>query len=94
MLIIPGTDVTIVSHSKAVGVAIQAAEELEHIGVSAEVINLRTIRPMDENAIIDSVMKTNHLVTVENGWPQFGVGAEIAAKIVESKFIVTVKFHI
>ena len=50
-----------------------------------QVINLRTIRPMDEETIINSVMKTNHLVTVEGGWPQFGVGAEIAAKIMESK---------
>ena len=51
----------------------------------AQVINLRTIRPMDEEIILTSVKKTNHLVTVEGGWPQFGVGAEILAKVMESE---------
>jgi len=79
-----GKHVTIVAHSRSVGVALEGAKELESLGVQAEVINLRTIRPMDEEAIINSVMKTNHLITVEGGWPQFGVGAEIAAKVMES----------
>jgi len=48
---------------------------------------MRSIRPFDEETVIKSVMKTNHLVTVEGGWPQFGVGAEICARIVESKFV-------
>ncbi|ESO06437.1 hypothetical protein HELRODRAFT_155705 [Helobdella robusta] len=78
-----GKDVTIVSHSRMVGFSLDAAKELEQVGIDCEVINLRSIRPMDEETIIQSVMKTNHLVTVEGGWPQFGVGAEIAAKIME-----------
>jgi len=79
-----GKHVTLVSHSKPVTACLEAAKELAAIGIEAEVINLRTIRPMDDEAIIKSVMKTNHLVTVEGGWPQFGVGAEICAKIIES----------
>lgn len=80
-----GTDVTITAFSRMVGVALEAAEVLqkEH-GISCEVINLRTIRPMDKESIIKSVKKTNRLVTVEEGWPQNGVGAEIAATIMES----------
>ncbi|MBL8965349.1 MAG: hypothetical protein JNK70_15000, partial [Phycisphaerae bacterium] len=68
------------------GICLDAAKQLAGLGVEAEVINLRTIRPLDEETIVKSVMKTNHLVTVEGGWPQFGVGAEICAKIVESKY--------
>lgn len=82
-----GSHVTLVGHSRTVGVALEAAAELEQHGVSAEVINLRTLRPMDRDAIQRSVMKTHFLVTVEGSWPQFGVGAEISASIVESKFI-------
>jgi len=80
--------VTIVSLSRAVGVCLEAAKELEQIGVEAEVINLRSLRPMDEELIISSVMKTNHLITVENGWPRFGIGAEICARVIESKSIL------
>lgn len=79
-----GQHVTLVSHSKAVGTCLDAAKELASIGIDCEVINLRSIRPMDDEAIQASVMKTNRLVTVENGWPFFGVGAEICARIVES----------
>lgn len=79
-----GKHVTLVSHSRSVGICLDAAKQLAGLGVEAEVINLRTIRPLDEEAIVKSVMKTNHLVTVEGGWPQFGVGAEICARIVES----------
>ncbi|XP_064604136.1 pyruvate dehydrogenase E1 component subunit beta, mitochondrial-like isoform X2 [Liolophura sinensis] len=79
-----GKHVTLVSHSKTVGLALDAAKELANAGIEAEVINLRTLRPMDDAAIINSVIKTNHLVTVEGGWPQFGVGAEICARIIES----------
>jgi len=80
-----GKQVTIVSFGRAVGVCLDAARELLQLGVEAEVINLRSLRPMDEEMIIKSVMKTNHLVTVENGWPRFGIGSEICARIVESK---------
>ncbi|XP_064632287.1 pyruvate dehydrogenase E1 component subunit beta, mitochondrial-like [Lineus longissimus] len=79
-----GTDVTLVAHSKPVSLCLDVAEELKKIGISAEVINLRSIRPLDEETIINSVMKTNHLVTVEGGWPQHGVGSEICARIMES----------
>ena len=79
-----GTDVTLVSFSRGVCRCLAAAKELVTEGVSAEVINLRSIRPMDRKAIVDSVKKTNHIVTVEEGWPQSGVGAEIAALCMES----------
>ena len=72
--------------SRTVGVALDAAQQLqETYGVNAEVLNLRTLRPLDREAIIQSVAKTHYLVTVEGGWPQFGVGAEVAATVVESK---------
>ncbi|KAI9362522.1 thiamine diphosphate-binding protein [Zopfochytrium polystomum] len=80
-----GSDVTIVAHSRPVGFALDAAKELAKLGVKAEVINLRSIRPLDMDTIIASVKKTNHLVTVEGGWPMFGVGSEIAAQILESE---------
>lgn len=79
-----GTDVTIVAHSRPVGFALKAAEELQKEGVSAEVVNLRSIRPMDRDTIIESVKKTNRLVTVEGGWPTFGIGAEVCAAVFES----------
>jgi len=80
-----GTDVTLVSYSRGVHTCLQAAEALAAQGVSAEVINIRTLRPLDRNTIIKSVMKTNRLVTVEEGWPAAGVGAEIGACIYESE---------
>lgn len=80
-----GKDITLIAHSRAVQFCLEAAAEMEKIGVDCEVINLRTIRPMDEETIINSIKKTNHVVTVEQGWPQFGVGAEICAKIMESE---------
>jgi len=79
-----GTDCTITAFSRMVGVALEAAIELEKEGISCEVINLRSIRPLDRETIIKSVHKTNHLVTTEEGWPQHGIGAEIAASIFES----------
>ncbi|KAG5463661.1 MAG: pyruvate dehydrogenase E1 component subunit beta [Olpidium bornovanus] len=81
-----GTDVTIVAHSKAVGQALEAAELLKsRHDISAEVINLRSIRPLDMRTILQSLRKTNRLVTVEGGWPAFGVGSEIAAQIMEGE---------
>lgn len=81
-----GTDLTIVGHSRALKFAIEAAEILEKdFGIKAEVLNLRSIKPLDVPAIVDSVKKTNHLVTVENGFPGFGVGSEICAQIMESE---------
>ena len=79
----PGTDITIVGHSIGVGFAMDAAAELEKLGISVEVINLRSIRPLDMDTINESIKKTNHCMTVEGGWPQHGVGAEISASISE-----------
>jgi len=81
-----GSDVTIVAFSIMVGKALQAAEKLAEVGISAEVINLRTIRPLDIDTIIDSVRKTNRLVTVEEGWAYSGIGSEIATQIMEKAF--------
>ena len=74
-----GTDVTIVAFSLMVERALQAAEALAEEGIEAEVIDLRTLRPLDVATIVESVKKTNRLVSVEEGWPRFGVGAELAA---------------
>ncbi len=81
-----GKDVTLVSFGIGMVYALKAADELEHEGISAEVVDLRTIRPMDSETIIQSVKKTGRCVTVEEGWPQSGVGAEIMARIMESAF--------
>ncbi|WOJ89428.1 pyruvate dehydrogenase complex E1 component subunit beta [Methylocapsa polymorpha] len=81
-----GKDVTIVSFSIGMTYALQAAAELEKEGIDVEVVDLRTLRPMDSATIIQSVQKTGRCVTVEEGWPQSGVGAEIMAKIMEEAF--------
>jgi pyruvate dehydrogenase E1 component beta subunit len=80
-----GKDVTIVAHSKSVGTALEAAEELRKQGIEVEVINLRSIRPLDMDTIVASVKKTHRLMTLEGGWPMFGVGSEIAAQVAESE---------
>lgn len=80
-----GTDVTFIAYSRWVGVALAAAEELAKEGVSAEVLNLRSLRPLDRDAISKSVMKTNRCVTLEGGWPSSGIGAEIIATIMEGE---------
>ena len=82
----PGADVTLVAFSKMVGYCLEAAEKLRAEGIDAEVINLRSLRPLDRNALASSVRKTNRLVVVEEGWPQCGVGAEIAAVVNEDAF--------
>lgn len=82
-----GRDVTITAFSKMVGYALKAAEILEKEEIDAEVINLRSIRPLDTSAINDSVQKTSRLVTLEEGFPQHGVGAEICASVVEESFL-------
>lgn len=80
-----GTDITLVAHSRPVGFALEAAEILQaQHGISCEVINLRTVRPLDAETIIESVKKTNRLNTVETSWPQCGMGAEITARVMES----------
>ncbi|MBI2717099.1 MAG: pyruvate dehydrogenase complex E1 component subunit beta [Rhizobiales bacterium] len=81
-----GNDVTIVAWSMGMDYALKAAEELSKDGIAAEVIDLRTLKPMDTDTIIASVQKTGRAVTVEEGWAQSGVGAEIAARIMEKAF--------
>jgi pyruvate dehydrogenase E1 component beta subunit len=81
-----GKDVTIVAWSMGMNYAMKAADELAKEGIEAEVIDLRTLKPMDTDTIIESVKKTGRAVTVEEGWAQSGVGAEIAARIMEKAF--------
>jgi pyruvate dehydrogenase E1 component beta subunit len=81
-----GTDVTIVSFSIMVGKCLEAAKKLAEEGINAEVINLRTIRPIDRWTIIESVKKTNRIVSVEEGWPYAGIGSEICALVNEHAF--------
>jgi pyruvate dehydrogenase E1 component beta subunit len=82
----PGKDVTIISWSNGMTYALKAADELAKDGIEAEVIDLRTLRPMDTETIVTSVMKTGRAVAVEEGWQQNGVGAEIVARIMEHAF--------
>lgn len=81
-----GKDVTIVAFSIMVGKALKAAEELAGLGIDAEVIDLRTIRPLDTETLVKSVMKTNRMVTCEEGWPFAGIGSEIASLMMEQAF--------
>ena len=81
-----GTDVTIVSFGIGMQYALEAADKLAEDGISAEVLDLRTIRPMDTGAIINSVMKTNRCVTVEEGWPQGSVGSYISSVLMQEAF--------
>lgn len=82
----PGSDVTIVTWSKCVKMCLKAAESLAEQGIDAEVIDLRTLRPLDEQAIIDSVRKTHRLVVVDEDWPYCGMGAGIVARLNEKVF--------
>jgi pyruvate dehydrogenase E1 component beta subunit len=81
-----GEDVTIVAFSRMVKLALEAGDELEKSGISAEIVDLRSLRPLDVASIVASVKKTNRIVTVEEGWPFAGIGAEIAATIMEECF--------
>lgn len=81
-----GTDVTLVAHSRMVGYALEAADILAESGISAEVIDLRTIRPLDTDTVVESVKKTNRIVCCEEGWRYMGVGAEIAATVTAEAF--------
>ena len=82
----PGNNVTLVAFSIGMTYALKAAEELAKKHIMAEVIDLRTLRPMDSATVIESVKKTGRLVTIEEGWPQSGVGAEIAARVMAEAF--------
>ena len=81
-----GSGVTIVAYSRMVAFALEAAAALEKEGIDAEVIDLRTLRPLDHQTVVESVKKTNRLVTVEEGWGPMGVGAEVAMRVVEQAF--------
>ncbi len=79
-----GTDVTIVGYSRNVKFSLEAAALLQKEGISCEVINLRTIKPLDRDTIVNSVIKTGRLVTVEDGFPQSGIGAQIISVVTET----------
>jgi pyruvate dehydrogenase E1 component beta subunit len=81
-----GEDVSIITHGKMVHLALQAAGRLEKEGIEADVLDLRSLRPLDVQAILDSVRKTNRAVYLEEGWPYAGIGAQIAATIQEEAF--------
>jgi len=81
-----GTDVTIVSYARGIDYALEAGDALAEKGVTAEIIDLRSLRPLDIDAVIDSVKKTNRLVTVDEGWPVCSIGTEVSALIMEKAF--------
>jgi pyruvate dehydrogenase E1 component beta subunit len=82
----PGSDVTIVTYSKMLQLSLQAAEELAKEGIEAEVVDLRTLRPLDMGPVLESFKKTNRAVVVEEGWRSYGVGAEVSARLYEEAF--------
>lgn len=82
----PGRDVTIITYSKMLEVSLKAADQLSQEGIEAEIVDLRTLRPLDMLPVIESFKKTNRAVIVEEGWRSFGVGAEVAARIYEEAF--------
>jgi pyruvate dehydrogenase E1 component beta subunit len=82
----PGKDVTIVTYSKGLEISMKAADELAKVGVEVEVVDLRSLRPLDMDPVIESFKKTNRAVVVEEGWKSFGVGAEVSARIYEQAF--------
>jgi pyruvate dehydrogenase E1 component beta subunit len=82
----PGTDVTIVTYSKMLDVSSKAAEQLAKEGIQAEIIDLRSLRPLDMDPVLESFKKTNRAVIVEEGWRSYGVGSEVAARIYEEAF--------
>jgi pyruvate dehydrogenase E1 component beta subunit len=81
-----GKDVTVVAYSKMLQTSLQAVEQLVRQGIEAEVIDLRTLRPLDLRPVVESVRKTNRLVVVEEGWRSYGIGAEIASRVSEAAF--------
>ncbi len=82
----PGKDVTIVTYSKMLDISNKAADELAKEGIEAEIVDLRSLRPLDMEPVIASFRKTNRAVIAEEGWPTFGVGAEVSARIYEQAF--------
>jgi pyruvate dehydrogenase E1 component beta subunit len=82
----PGRDVTVVTYSKGLEISLKAAEQLARDGIEVEIVDLRTLRPLDMAPVLDSFKKTNRAVIVEEGWRSYGVGAEVAARIYEEAF--------
>jgi pyruvate dehydrogenase E1 component beta subunit len=82
----PGKDVTIVTYSKGLEISMKAADELAKEGVEVEIVDLRSLRPLDMDPVIESFKKTNRAVVVEEGWKSFGVGAEVSSRIYEQAF--------
>ena len=82
----PGEHVTIITYSKMLELSLKAAEELSKEGIEAEIVDLRSLRPLDMGPVIESFKKTNRAVVVEEGWKSFGVGAEVSARIYEEAF--------
>jgi pyruvate dehydrogenase E1 component beta subunit len=82
----PGRDVTIVTYSKEVDNSFKAAQKLAEEGIEVEIVDLRSLRPLDMEPVIDSFKKTNRAVIVEEGWMSYGVGSEVAARIYETAF--------
>ncbi len=82
----PGRDVTIVTYSKMLEISLKAAEQLAAEGIEAEIVDLRTLRPLDMGPVLESFKKTNRAVIVEEGWRSYGVGAEVASRIYEEAF--------
>jgi pyruvate dehydrogenase E1 component beta subunit len=82
----PGRDVTIITYCKGLELSLKAADELAKEGIEAEIIDLRTLRPLDMEPVLDSFKRTNRAVVVEEGWKSFGVGAEVASRIYEEAF--------
>jgi len=82
----PGKDVTLVAHSICVGLILEASEKLAAEGIDAELIDLRTLRPLDTATVIESVKRTNRIVTVEQGWPICSIGSEVCSQVVEQAF--------
>jgi len=82
----PGRDITLVTYSKMLQVSMKAADELAKEGVEVEIVDLRSLRPLDMDPVIESFKKTNRAVVVEEGWQSFGVGAEISSRIYEQAF--------
>ena len=82
----PGRDVTIVTYSKMLEISLKAAEQLTQAGIEAEIVDLRSLRPLDMDPVFESFKKTNRAVIVEEGWPSFGIGSEVSARIYEQAF--------
>jgi pyruvate dehydrogenase E1 component beta subunit len=82
----PGDDVTIITYSKMLEISMKAADQLAKDGVEAEIVDLRTLRPLDMEPVLESFKKTNRAVIVEEGWKSYGVGAEVTSRIYEEAF--------